>query len=146
MSDAADPSAKEPSKSPGSANGTAQLDFEIEFFGQVLERAPDYVDVLRCQAELLARKGLHQRAIVLDQRLIGLRPHDPIARYNFACDLANCQQISDSIEQLRASFELGYDDLDHFFADPDLDVLRAAPEYQSLLRDFGIAEAEVAEG
>ena len=47
----------------------SQLDFDLAFFDHLLQREPDYIDVLRCQGELLTRKGQHERALTIDRRL-----------------------------------------------------------------------------
>src|SRR5262249_33447938 len=62
-----------------------QLDFEIDFFSRLLERDPYFVDALRAQANNLAVKGQHARALQLDRRLVRLLPDDAIAWYNLAC-------------------------------------------------------------
>ena len=52
----------------------SQLDFEIDFFGRLLDRDPYFVDALRAQANNLAAKGQHARALQLDRRLVRLIP------------------------------------------------------------------------
>jgi len=122
----------------------SQADFELAFFARILAREPRYVDVLRCQAQLLSRKGLHSQAVDLDRRLAQLRPDDAVVRYNLACSLAVTGQLRPAVEQLRAACVLGYDDPAHLLSDPDLDALRSVPEYLALLRDYGWSEAEPA--
>jgi tetratricopeptide (TPR) repeat protein len=114
-----------------------QIDFDLGFFGRILERSPDYLDVLRCQGELLTRDGRHPEALDVDRRLVALLPGDSIVRYNLACSLALLGDVAEALRTLRAALELGYDDLEHLEADPDLDVLRDEPVYAELLREFG---------
>ncbi|HWB01358.1 MAG TPA: hypothetical protein VG713_22865 [Pirellulales bacterium] len=122
----------------------SQLDFDLAFYGRVLERAPNYLDVLRCQGELLTRKGLHREALAIDRRLARLLPDDPIVRYNLACSLALNGQIDAGLAELRLALEQGYEDLDYLQADSDLDNLRDDPRYHALLRQFlsGVAGDE----
>ena len=61
-----------------------QLDFELEFFGRILERHPDYVDVLRVQGNNLTLKGRYAEGMQIDKRLVQLRPTDPLAHYNLS--------------------------------------------------------------
>ena len=61
----------------------SQLDFEIDFLGGVLERKPDYVDVLRVMGNHLTLKGRYAHGLVIDKRLVQLRPRDPLAHRNF---------------------------------------------------------------
>ena len=70
------------------ASDQSQLDFEIEFFGRILEQHSDYVDVLRVQGNNLTLKGRYVEGLQIDRRLIQLRPNDPLAHYNLACSYA----------------------------------------------------------
>ena len=115
----------------------SQLDFEIEFFQCVLRRRSDYLDVLRCQGQLLSRKGLHTEALAIDRRVVQLSPADPIAHYNLACSLARTGESQQAIAMLRRAVARGYRDLEYLETDPDLDSLRNEPAYRELLRECG---------
>ena len=52
----------------------SQLDFDIDFFEQLLARNGDSVEVLRVLAELVSKKGLVKRAVEIDRGLIGRSP------------------------------------------------------------------------
>lgn len=127
-------------ESPGAVmarwRGQELVDFSIEFYDRVLQRNPSYVDVLRVQGELLSCKGWHRRAVQVDRRLVELLPDDGVVRYNLACSLAQTAALQEAILQLRRALELGYHDFDHLDSDPDIDPLRAAPEYQQLVREY----------
>lgn len=110
-----------------------QLDFDVDFFERLLARKPDAVDVLRILAELVSRKGLADRAVELDRRLVELLPDDFLARYNLACSLARAGRADEAIDSLSRAILLGYDDLAHMEADPDLESLRNHPDFQALL-------------
>lgn len=114
-----------------------QLDFDIRFYDAILERSPNYLDVLRCQGGLLARKGLHERSLEVDRRLVRLAPDDEVAHYNLACNLALAGQTREGLQQLRRALELGYRDFRYLTMDGDLDALRGADEYQDLAREYG---------
>lgn len=118
------------------ATRQSQLDFDIEFFDSVLTRNPYFVDVVRCQAELLSRRGWHDRALVLDRRLVELRPDDCVACYNLACSLAVVGYRLEAIATLRQALETGYDDLEFLAGDADLETLHDEPEYQALLAEY----------
>ncbi len=111
-----------------------QIDFDLLFFNALLRRAPDFVDVLRCQGELLSRKGDHQRALVIDRRLARLCPDDPVVAYNLACSLALLGDEAEALAALERAIAAGYDDIDHLDADADLDGLRPSAAFQSLVR------------
>lgn len=121
-----------------SAGSQGQLDFEIEFFQEILDRSPRFVDVLRCQGELLTQKGLHERALAVDRRLASLCPDDCIVRYNLACSLALVGDRAAAIRELRRALEQGYDDFEYLWRDADLDSLREEPGYRELLKEYSI--------
>ena len=112
----------------------SQLDFDISFYEKLLARNGDSVDVLRVLGELASRKGLHERALELDLRLVERVPGDSLARYNLACSQALAGQADAAIESLGTAFRLGYDDVAHMVVDPDLASLRGRPEFRALLR------------
>ncbi len=118
----------------------SQIDFDLGFYDHVLQREPAYVDVLRCQAALLTRKGQYHQALEMDRRLVELVPDDAVVRYNLACSLARTGERLDAITALRESFERGYDDFEHLLADSDLDLLRDDPAFQKLLNQYQLAD------
>jgi tetratricopeptide (TPR) repeat protein len=113
-----------------------QLDFEIEFFGGILERKADYVDVLRVMGNNLTLKGRYPQGLVIDRRLVQLRPSDPLAHYNLACSYALLRRIDQAIRTLRHAIELGYRDFRYMREDHDLDALRHDPRFRQLLREY----------
>ncbi|HKI34932.1 MAG TPA: hypothetical protein VKA46_23955 [Gemmataceae bacterium] len=113
-----------------------QIDFELDFFGGVLERAPDYVDVLRVMGHLLTLKGRYGEGLQVDRRLVSLRPHDPLAHYNLACSYALLKRNEQALKTLRHAVELGYRDFRYMREDRDLDSLRHDPRFRQLLREY----------
>ena len=114
----------------------SQLDFDLEFYGSILRRSPDYVDVLRCQGELLSRRGRHEEALEVDRRLAELLPNDAVVHYNLACSLEQNSLRDEALVSLRHAFERGYDDFDHLDLDNDLELLRNDPRYLTLAAEF----------
>jgi len=113
-----------------------QLDFEIEFFSGILERFPEYVDVLRVQGNNLTLKGRHADGLHIDRRLVQLRPGDPLAHYNLACSYALLKRTDLALKTLRQAIELGYRDFRYMREDRDLDAVRHDPRFRQLLREF----------
>lgn len=113
-----------------------QLDFEIDFFARILERAPDFVDVLRVQGNNLTLKGRYGEGLQIDKRLVMLRPQDPLAHYNLACSFALLRKSELAIKTLRRAVELGYRDFRYMREDRDLDSIRHDPRFRQLLREF----------
>jgi tetratricopeptide (TPR) repeat protein len=113
-----------------------QIDFEVEFFGGILERAPDFVDVLRVIGHLLTLKGRYHEGLQIDKRLVGLRPNDPLAHYNLACSYALLKRTDLALKTLRRAVELGYRDFRYMNEDRDLDTIRHDPRFRQLLREY----------
>lgn len=115
-----------------------QIEFELEFFEQILRRVPDYPEILRAQASNLTAKGLIKEGLKVDQRLVALRPGDPTAHYNLACRYALLKRPDLALSTLRHAIELGYRDFRYMIQDRDLDSLRKDPRFGALLREFAI--------
>jgi tetratricopeptide (TPR) repeat protein len=114
----------------------SQLDFELDFFGRILERHPDYVDILRVQGNNLTLKGRFAEGLQIDKRLVHLRPDDPLAHYNLACSYALLKKPEQALKTLRRAVELGYRDFRYMREDRDLDSIRHDPRFRQLLREF----------
>ncbi len=113
-----------------------QLDFELDFFGGILERRPDYVDVLRVMGNNLTLKGRYAQGLQIDKRLVQLRPSDPLAHYNLACSYALLRRPDHALRTLRRAVELGYRDFRYMKEDRDLDSIRQDPRFRQLLREY----------
>jgi tetratricopeptide (TPR) repeat protein len=113
-----------------------QIDFELDFFSGILERTPDYVDVLRVMGHLLTLKGRYQEGLQVDKRLVTLRSHDALAHYNLACSYALLKRGEPALKTLRRAVELGYRDFRYMREDRDLDAIRHDPRFRQLLREY----------
>lgn len=114
----------------------SQLEFELEFFGGILERHPDYVDVLRVMGTNLTLKGRYAQGLQVDKRLVQLRPNDALAHYNLACSFALMNRTEQALKTLRRAVELGYRDFRYMREDRDLDSIRHDPRFRQLLREY----------
>ena len=114
----------------------SQLDFELDFYSGILQRQPDYVDVLRVMGNLLTLKGRYTDGLQIDRRLVQLRPHDALAHYNLACSFALLKRPDQALKTLRKSVELGYRDFRYMREDRDLDSIRHDPRFRQLLREY----------
>ena len=109
------------------------LEFEIHFYEKLLTAYPDFIDVLIPLGDAYTRRGLFEKGLAVDQRLIQLKGQDPKAWYNLACSLSLLQRIDEALDALRKAFELGYNDLPFLNKDPDLMHLRQSPKFRVLL-------------
>ena len=121
---------------PARSADQTQIDFELDFFGGVLARQPDYVDVLRIMGNLLTLKGRFAEGLQIDKRLVQLRPGDALAHYNLACSYALLKRPEQSLKTLRRAVELGYRDFRYMREDHDLDSIRHDPRFRQLLREY----------
>lgn len=113
-----------------------QLDFELDFFLGVLERKPDYVDVLRHLSKLLTLKGRTNEGLQIDRRLVQLCASDPLVHYNLACRYARLKKADPCLKMLRRAVELGYRDFRYMREDRDLESIRHDPRFRQLLKDY----------
>ena len=115
----------------------SQVDFELEFFGGVLRRRSDYVDVLRVVGNHLTTKGEHRRSLEIDKRLVRLCPRDAIAHYNLACNYSMLGMVEPAFGALRQALALGYAEFDHLLEDADLKRLHRDPRFVRLIEELG---------
>ena len=113
-----------------------QLDFELVFLAAVLEKVPDFADVLRAHAGNLIVKGLHKEGLLAEQKLAELRPGDPEVHYNLACRYAVMKQPDLAIRTLRRAVELGYRDFRTMIQDRHLESVRKDPRFRAMLREY----------
>lgn len=116
------------------SRGPSQIDFEIDFFDQILERDPLHVDVLGALAANLVRKGDLGRALALDRRLVRLRPERPVAWYDLACSYSLLGLVGPALHALGKALELGYSRPGWMLRDPHLKAVRRDPRFMKLLR------------
>jgi tetratricopeptide (TPR) repeat protein len=127
-----------PAAAPSLSNLTEQSqgDFELEFFGAILDKAPTFADCLRVHGNNLTLKGRYEEGMAIDKRLVQLRPNDYLAFYNLACSYALLKQTDLAIKTLRKAVELGYRDFRYMKQDRDLESIRRDPRFRQILREF----------
>lgn len=113
-----------------------QLEFEIGFYSRILERLPDFVDVLRVQGNNLSMKGRFADGLLIDKRLVYLRPQDALAHYNLACSYALLRQAELALTTLRKAVELGYRDFRYMCQDRDLESIRNDPRFRQMILEY----------
>jgi tetratricopeptide (TPR) repeat protein len=115
-----------------------QVDFEIALFRGILDRDPNYLEVLRVLGNNLAAKGRHAESLELDSRIVRLRPDDKIALYNLACSYAMVGMVDASIDSLEKAIAAGYDQFEYMRRDGDLEAVRQDPRFRRLLESSGV--------
>ena len=119
--------------------GQSQADFEQRFYEEVLNRRPDYVEVLRLLGHLYTERGLYANGLKVDKRLARLLPNDATAHYNLACSYSLLNRTDLAIKSLRRALRLGYRDIEFLKHDTDLDPIRDDPRYRELLEKWDVA-------
>lgn len=112
----------------------ADARFETVFFETVLRNNPSDTWTLEILGGLYTREGRIMDGLRVDRRLVRLQPLNPTAHYNLACSLALLKRPTEALRTLRQAVTLGYSDLEFMAEDPDLESLRAHPEFRRLLR------------
>lgn len=110
--------------------------YEISFYEGLLEKNPNYSEVLSLLSELYTKTGQHEKGLATDLRLTKLRPEDPIVHYNLACSYSLLCRPKEALEALERSMSLGYSDFNFLQKDKDLQSLREDPAYQALLDKY----------
>ena len=113
-----------------------QVDFELDFFGRILGRHPEFFEGLRVHASNLAQKKRYNESLLMERRIIRLRPSDSLAHYNLACSYALLEQPELALGALRAALELGYRDFRYIHQDRDLELIRKDPRFRKLIREY----------
>ena len=98
--------------------------FEYDFFLSLYKKLPNDKNVITILAELHTRYGNFDDGLILDRKLVLLKPTDPIAHYNLACSLSLKKKYSESIKSLNKAIALGFSDFSLMFNDNDLSGLR----------------------
>lgn len=65
---------------------------------------------------------------------VELLPDDSVWRYNLACALALQGRVKEGIEALKKAVDLGFNDLKLLNEDPDLNKIRALPDFNKILQ------------
>jgi predicted Zn-dependent protease len=108
-------------------------EFDIRFFESVHRRLPNDIALVEILGGLYTRQGRISDGLKMDRKLVRLQPRNATAHYNLACSLALSKRKSEALRALQQAVKLGYHDFDWLQQDPDLEGLKAHPEFQRLL-------------
>ncbi len=108
------------------------LDVEISFIEGVVDRDAQFVEALQILGDDYTRRGRYGDGLKIDERLIQLRPDDPVAHYNLACSYSLTKHYESAVTALEKAITLGYRDFRWLTRDPDLRNLRKHPLYRSI--------------
>ncbi len=108
----------------------SDLDFEMRFYERLVEKKPDFIEALSALGDLYTKKGLYEKGLNIDERLVQLRPEDSTVLYNLACSYSLLKNMDKAFETIKKAVRYGYDDFDHLLSDKDLINLRQDARFQ----------------
>ena len=112
--------------------------FDSLYFGDEslneLKNNPNFAQALIALGEIYTKKGLYDKGLNIDKRLLKLKPDSPIVHYNLACSLSLLGDISASFKAIKRAIDLGYDDFPFMHNDPDLSNLRSDERFLELIK------------
>ena len=109
------------------------IEFEIDFFENILKDAPDFIEALTAIGDLYTKAGYWQKGLEIDVKLTKLRPEDPLVFYNLACSYALLNQTRSALAALSRAIDLGYNDFQYLREDPDLENLLKDEQVRAFL-------------
>lgn len=109
------------------------LDFQIQFYENLLKEHPDFVDALTALGDAYTKTGRYEQGLKIDLRLSRLKPDDPVVHYNVACSYSLLKMSDSCLGALEKAIQLGYREFEFMEKDPDLEFIRSDPRYRELL-------------
>lgn len=109
------------------------IKFQIHFFESVLEKVPNYIQVIEILGCLYTDLGQIDDGLRMDLKAVKLMPNNPNSHYNLACSQALKGQLAKAITSLKKAIELGYDDLEWLLQDDDLLSLHGIDKFEELV-------------
>lgn len=109
------------------------IDFEIAFYNGLITKNPNFAEAFIALGELYTRAGMLKEGLDVDERLVQLRPNDPIAFYNLACSYSLLSDIDKAFRAVKKAISCGYSDFRHLEQDDDLSNLRGDRRFQQYL-------------
>jgi len=98
----------------------SNMDFEISFYEGILEKSPNFIEVLGAIGDLYTKRGLFEEGLRVDERLVQLRPDDEIVLYNLACSYSLMNRVNEALRTIKKAINCGYEDFEHMESDDDL--------------------------
>lgn len=109
------------------------IEFEIAFYNGLIERDPDFAAALVALGELYTNVGMYEEGLAVDEKLVQLKPDDPIVLYNLGCSYSLLGFIDKAYRSVKKAVNCGYSDFEHLQQDEDLTNLRKDRRFQQYL-------------
>lgn len=108
------------------------LDIEIGFLEGLVRRDADYLEALQVLGDDYTRRGRFPDGLKIDEKIVKMRPGDPMAHYNLACSYSLTRRTDLAALELDTALRLGYRDFKWLAEDPDLENLRRDPVFKQI--------------
>ena len=109
------------------------VDFEIIFYNGLIAKNPNFVAALVALGDLYTKVGLYKEGLAVDEKLVQLKPDDPIILYNLSCSYSLLNEIDKAFRAFKKALHCGYSDFDHLEQDEDLSNLRKDRRFRKYL-------------
>ena len=109
------------------------IDFELAFYGGLIDKNPNFIEALVALGDLYTKAGLYKEGLVIDERLVQLKPEDPVVLYNLSCSYSLLKDIDKALRAFKKAINCGYLDFDYLEQDEDLSNLRKDRRFQKYL-------------
>ena len=107
--------------------------FEITFYNGLIQKNPNFVEALVALGDLYTKSGMYKEGLSVDEKLVQLKPEDPIVLYNLACSYSLLKDIDKALRAFKGAINCGYSDFEHLEQDNDLSNLRKDRRFQQYL-------------
>jgi tetratricopeptide (TPR) repeat protein len=110
------------------------INFEIAFYNGLIEKHANFVEALVVLGDLYTKIGKFKEGLAVDEKLVQLRPDDPVVLYNLACSYSLLGEIDKAFRAFKKAVNRGYMDFFHLEQDADLKNLRQDKRFQQYLQ------------
>ncbi len=107
--------------------------FELSFFESVVGSRPNYLDALKCLAEIYTALGFYVAGLKIDNRICELEIDNCVSFYNLASSHALLGNKDIAINTLEKAIKMGYNEIDQILADSDLSSLFSDSRFNKLI-------------
>ena len=109
------------------------IEFEITFYNGLIAKNPDFAEALIALGELYTNAGMYKEGLAVDEKLVQIKPDDPIVLYNLGCSYSLLGHIDKAYRSVKKAINCGYCDFKHLQQDDDLSNLREDRRFQRYL-------------
>ena len=109
------------------------IEFEITFYNGLIEKNPNFAAALIALGELYTSMRMYKEGLAIDEKLVQLKPDDPIILYNLGCSYSLLGFIDKAYRSVKKAINCGYSDFEHLQQDEDLTNLRKDRRFQQYL-------------